>query len=396
MSSLAGPRPTLSPEQQATRDAETNLPFILGITMTCHALALTTVCLRMYVRKFIVKVVGLDDYTMIAAMVCAIGGMATIAIEASLGLGRHQDLIPKAELQRFKKTNFFYTLISAILGLNMVKISISFLLMRFVHHRWSKICLWAVIVFMSIYVFVCWGTVIFLCQPVAAFWDSDLRKLPTTRCYSIVVFSKIGLMNTGINIFTDVLLATLPIPIIWKLQINRRKKIALVGVLSLGYAAVAMGIVKTSHQISLPHTPDQTFHQGIQTWGFVQLNISIIAACMPALRPLFHFLADNLTSRNRTGGKSTPHSGYNRQASANSTSNGQGVRRQSQHDLELGSYPLTDVASKTESSGANSTRVTTRDKKHSVASRGGQGSQENILPIQGSSGIVRTTEYTVV
>lgn len=69
MSSLAAPRPTLSPEQQATRDAETNLPFILGITMTCHALALTTVCLRMYVRKFIVKVVGLDDYTMIAAMV---------------------------------------------------------------------------------------------------------------------------------------------------------------------------------------------------------------------------------------------------------------------------------------------------------------------------------------
>ncbi|KAG4438453.1 hypothetical protein IFR05_006063 [Cadophora sp. M221] len=377
MSGLVAPRPTLSPEQQATRGAETNLPFILGITMTCHALALTAVCLRMYTRKCIVKVMGLDDYTMIAAMMCAIGGMTTIAIEAPLGLGHHQDLIPKAKLQQFKKTNFFYTLISAILGLNMVKISVSFLLMRFVHHRWSKICLWAVIVFMSIYVFVCWGTVTFLCQPIAASWNSDLRKLPSTKCYSIVVFSKIGLLNT---VMTSSLM----------------KKIALAGVLSLGYAAVAMGIVKTSHQISLPHTPDQTFHQGIQTWGFVQLNISIIAAYMPALRPLFHFLADNLTSRSRTGRKATPHSGYDRQDSSISTINGQGARRKSQHDLELGSYPLTDVSSKSESEAANTTSVTTRDKKHSITSRGGQGSQENILPIQGANGIVRTTEYTVV
>lgn len=71
--------------------------------------------------------------------------MITIAIEAPLGLGRHQDTISKANLKRFKETNFYYTIISAILGINVVKISISFLLMRFVQHRWYKRVLWFVI-----------------------------------------------------------------------------------------------------------------------------------------------------------------------------------------------------------------------------------------------------------
>jgi hypothetical protein len=111
---------------------------------------------------------------------------------------------------------------------------------------------------MVVYCFVAWGTVIFLCLPIPAFWDADLRKLPTTKCYDIRAFTKIGLMNTGINIASDVILATLPIPIILKLQINRRQKVALIGVLSMGYLAVAIGIVKAFFQVTLPTTPDQT------------------------------------------------------------------------------------------------------------------------------------------
>ena len=111
---------------------------------------------------------------------------------------------------------------------------------------------------MVFYCLVAWGTVIFLCLPTAAFWDPDLKKAKGTHCYPITAFTKIGLMNTGINIASDVLLATLPIPIISKLQINGRQKIALIGVLSFGYLAVAIGIVKAVSQVSLPTTPDQT------------------------------------------------------------------------------------------------------------------------------------------
>ena len=68
-SGVAAPVPSLSPEAKAVRDAESNLPFILGITIANHALALLSVSLRTYVRIFIVKVVRMDDYTIILAMV---------------------------------------------------------------------------------------------------------------------------------------------------------------------------------------------------------------------------------------------------------------------------------------------------------------------------------------
>lgn len=43
---------------------------------------------------------------------------------------------------------------------------------------------------------------------------------------------------TAINIASDILFATLPAPIIWSLQVNRKTKVTLVVILSLGYLLV--------------------------------------------------------------------------------------------------------------------------------------------------------------
>lgn len=93
---------------------------------------------------------------------------------------------------------------------------------------------------------------IFQCIPIKAAWDFMLRLDPSTKCYSLSVFRSIGLFNGGmsplktthgkvtyrpiaINIFTDFIFATLPIPIILPLKIDMRSKISLVCILSLGY-----------------------------------------------------------------------------------------------------------------------------------------------------------------
>lgn len=65
-----------------------------------------------------------------------------------------------------------------------------------------------------------------------------------------------------------------------------RTKISLLLVLSLGYLAVAMGIVKTVFQLTLTKDADRTFNQNVQFWGFLQLNVGIIAASIPAMKPL--------------------------------------------------------------------------------------------------------------
>ncbi|RYO29504.1 hypothetical protein AA0113_g12055 [Alternaria arborescens] len=47
-----------------------------------------------------------------------------------------------------------------------------------------------------------------------------------------------------------------------------------------------MGIIKTVVQNTKRGDPDQSFTNDIQFWGFLQVNIGIIAACAPSLKPI--------------------------------------------------------------------------------------------------------------
>lgn len=58
---------------------------------------------------------------------------------------------------------------------------------------------------------------------------------------------------------TDVVLAVLPIPVIIKLQVERRVKIALIVVLALGMVACVCGAVKTNYQSTFLEDPDRTW-----------------------------------------------------------------------------------------------------------------------------------------
>lgn len=79
-----------------------------------------------------------------------------------------------------------------------------------------------------------WMTFFFYCQPLEGYWDKSLKP----KCYPITLFIKFGLINTAFNIFTDVCFATLPVNIIWTLQMKLRTRIYLIIVLSLGYLYV--------------------------------------------------------------------------------------------------------------------------------------------------------------
>ena len=46
------------------------------------------------------------------------------------------------------------------------------------------------------------------------------------------------MFNSIINIITDVLFASLPVTVVWNLQVNMRTKISLLAILSLGYLYV--------------------------------------------------------------------------------------------------------------------------------------------------------------
>lgn len=143
----------------------------------------------------------------------------------------------------------------------------------------------------------CTGTLVFACIPVSANWDFAERMKPTTRCYSGNTYGFIGLFNSVINIITDVLFAILPIPIILKLQVNKRTKISLIIVLSLGFFACIAGILKARLQVRVLDTPDQAFQNRFQIWYMLELCLGILAASLPTLKPLFAAVLEGTRSR---------------------------------------------------------------------------------------------------
>ncbi|KFY74220.1 hypothetical protein V499_05718 [Pseudogymnoascus sp. VKM F-103] len=171
-------------------------------------------------------------------------------------------------------------------------------------------------VFLVIFTLACIGTLIFQCIPVSAAWDFAQRPPPfgtgNATCYSISVFTAIGLFNGSVNIATDVAFALLPIPIIWKLNVNIRTKITLILILSLGFMACAAAIVREVLLSTFFEQTDENFHNAYALWNYAELCVGIIAACLPALRPLFAFLLDKASSTFASGqpGLSTRHKYY--------------------------------------------------------------------------------------
>lgn len=105
------------------------------------------------------------------------------------------------------------------------------------------------------------SAIIFQCTPVAAGWDYTLRPpTGTGKCYSATIFKNVGVFNSSVNIFTDLLFALIPIPMVWRLQVNLQTRIGLAVILSLGLFASAVAIYKTPMQANFFAEQDWSGH----------------------------------------------------------------------------------------------------------------------------------------
>ncbi|SPQ25775.1 bfa84ac6-2afd-4b6a-a33f-eab4edb327b3 [Thermothielavioides terrestris] len=276
---LPTPRaPVIDPQ----RAAENNSTAYLIVISIFWGLAFVTACVRFYTRAVVVRSFGRDDVFMVLAVLCAVAGLASWIVECRSGFGRHQDTIPRAEFVSLMEAQFYQSIIEASFAFGFLKISIALSLLRLSRGSWYNRILWTLIAFTCFYTLFAFVTILTVCRPIAGQWDASLRP----KCYSRLIYRDFGLFNAACNIFTDVAFATLPVPLIWSLQLQRRIRLYLIAILSGGYFAVALGIVKAIFIIAYVRETDGTFFPGAPFFGSLQLDIGIIAACAPTLRPL--------------------------------------------------------------------------------------------------------------
>ncbi|RDW84006.1 uncharacterized protein DSM5745_04332 [Aspergillus mulundensis] len=95
--------------------------------------------------------------------------------------------------------------------------------------------------------------------------------------------------TAAITIFTDLVILVMPIPQLIKLNLNPRRKYALVAIFLTGTFASAASIARLNALYKYTVTDDVSYDAIlILLWSQIEVNVAIISASAPSLRPLFN------------------------------------------------------------------------------------------------------------
>lgn len=220
------------------------------------------------------------------------------------------------------------------------KISIAIFLLRIIV---EKIHLW--LIYVALCINVLSGLVFFFvtllqCHPLTYFWEQYLpEKVGSGSCISSDIIIALTYLYSSLNIICDFTFALLPIVIVQGLNMNRRLKIAIIPLLSMGCIAssavvVRLAYVQTfadreylckqahapaspSHQITCPpHNPVSSpplpyiclcYSRGhradrlhldatteIAIWSTVEAGLAVTAGSLACIRPLFKLIMQHL------------------------------------------------------------------------------------------------------
>lgn len=138
---------------------------------------------------------------------------------------------------------------------------------------------------------------IFACNPVAKSWD---MSIPGT-CQPMSVMRN---MNSSANIVSDFIILMLPLPIIWRLELPLKQKMAVAGIFGLGFLLVLLPALLCSCDIrslqfstciiailrisvTSAKVKDLSWeNSNIVAWTTAEVMTGVIIASLSTLRPL--------------------------------------------------------------------------------------------------------------
>ncbi|KAL5394522.1 hypothetical protein PMIN06_008037 [Paraphaeosphaeria minitans] len=347
-------------------------PMFLAITGVLLLLSTIAVALRFWCRYVHTRYVGLDDWSMLCALVVAIGMGIQNGIHISWGTGRHgADLDFLKILQPTLKHWYAYQIVYPW-SLFFVKISILALYHRIFRKNKFRRFVYAVGAFVATYTLVVTFVNAFECpkNPSQA-WAPTFPE----ECNNLVAtyFS-----TASINILTDTVILLMPIRAFWQLQLHPRKRWALIGVFLVGGIAVLASIVRIYALYTYTYTKDVAYDAiFILLLSQIEVNVAIISASAPALRPLFKKTFRNTSVVRSKKASVGGSNGAESESRSRAESAGKNKMRSSKEMKEIETLP----SSADEASGVGGT-----------AGEGSNASGESILPADGGSGITKTVE----
>ncbi|KNG84625.1 hypothetical protein ANOM_006435 [Aspergillus nomiae NRRL 13137] len=240
------------------RDGEglSHMTIAVRVIVLVLAIATTFVCmLRIYLRKFVIKRFGLDDWLVL----CALIGVNLFSALA-------------------------YTITYYGLGQDLQNVSVDDLAV-FLTLEYASQCAYLVIaaaVKASLLVFI---MRLFPTRFIQAAYD---KTIPNASCYPTETSYAILMMQGVIMFVLDVMILVLPMRPIWKLQMPLKKRLLVIGLLCVGFTACIAALVRFSTLKFANDTTNFTYSASTSLiWMEVEFNLGLMSGSLSSLRKLF-------------------------------------------------------------------------------------------------------------
>ncbi|KAI1818380.1 hypothetical protein GGS20DRAFT_286605 [Poronia punctata] len=287
--------PALSPPEGVTPnfDHPPNEDAVYIFTLVlCLSLTLVTVIIRLYVKFCKTRTAHVGDYLIIPAF-----GLFILVIEGSFkriawgpGLFVHQ----WDQRNRDMYSYLFLTQVGTIFyGASILLFKTAILIEwlhlfvpRGVRNRFYWTCYAMMAVHITFYTSVLVAMNL-ACTPHRRIWD----KTVPGHCIDI---KAIHLISAVINLVLDLAILAVPQRVVWKLNILRRRKVAVSAMFAIGIGKkqINSGVITVALRIQALFrwisTGDMTYHfSAISLWATAEITVAILILCVPSVPSAF-------------------------------------------------------------------------------------------------------------
>ncbi|KAI3318833.1 hypothetical protein HD806DRAFT_511121 [Xylariaceae sp. AK1471] len=272
-----------------------NVANFIALAVVFGFLAVASVFLRFWARRFSKTNFGVDDALIIPAALGVVGIAITMIVGTQIGeMAQHQTNVigPQGPvfteaLGNYEKCNYILQILPLVsLGLSKTSVLCFYRRIFHVHSRFlvvNTVLIAIVVVWATAFFF----TTVFQCRAPATLWRSF--EYARVGCVETLPFY----YATSITGFiTDLLILVSPLPIIRKLQMPLKSRIAVSCILLLGAVVVGAGVARFVTFINIgrgifANINDITyFTTPVFAWTMIESSLAVVGANLPLLRPL--------------------------------------------------------------------------------------------------------------
>ncbi|KAI1127676.1 hypothetical protein F5Y10DRAFT_242428 [Nemania abortiva] len=255
---------------------------LVVVSVIFPLVSVASIYLRFHVRRTRPREYGWDDTWLIIAWVSTFAIAILVWVCSGIS-GVNYYNVDEAKGEFISSLLILTSSIIIQLPLGAVKISILLFYQRVFPTPAFKLCTWVAIAVVSI-----WGILFFFLTLFQKRYYSDL--LNGTGEW-LLDSSSVGIAQVSSSIALDVAVLIFPLPVIYRLNMARTRKIAVALIFWLGAFCVVTAILRLYYlnrsirEISKDHS-HLYLQSNIFIWKMIEPNVSILAANLPLYGPL--------------------------------------------------------------------------------------------------------------